>query len=833
MIEQLKIAEFIGDCIRTFAQNKGYEVINEKGIEGKLNSLADKLLVMSERIDDSIIREHVLDYIERYLYQLTSLNPILPDAKTSEFVDKFKSQYHSYLGKDNQDVLVSCIKTINEDIYSILNNSDLIILRTIENGIEDIKGEFSKGFNLIDKKLDNMMEAPERTLKSFITKDDDTKFQNNLRNEYAEKWNDVLFLHRNQPIEKQVRLRDVYIFPDYKLLINDGIQKYSNAYNDLENFMDYFIKSRQCKPVIILGDGGMGKSSLIYNTCHRYPDEKNLIVVRFKNLNRKILNTSGICGALERELECNREDFRNKCLILDGFDEAKVDVNRDKLLMNFLVEATNIRNFNVIVTTRQYYINEEEYTFCKVMQLQFLSERLIDFVCKKYAIAMKEKPMKIENANEVSGIPFILYMILTLKVSVKKDTELYELYGTIFSLNGGIYDRLYDEGMHWISIPEMKTQLHLISQKIAFAMFEKNSLDLSEAEYLDVVSNVCAERTNDFAIANYYNLGTTLSFIHKSIYEYFVAEYMYQSIKSVVTSVSDNKQIIKCLIHIFKGDELTIEIINCLRYKIKNDKNIYTKKNYETLKMAINSMLEYGMVSGLDKVELDKLDKHILHIEAYIFSGIMHLISCFHILNQEKYIKLEGKLNEEIRNAGNIVNLLDLRNINLGKEELRRLWFKGSVDLRGANLKDADLSWADLSSAELCGANLCGATLKSANLRGRNLSGSALCGAILCGADLNGAKLQGADLSSSDLRRLNLSRVDLREVDLKGAKLDEKNVQLMIKNMSALKVKNLEKVIVRDMSLYNYLEYYAPEVIKRKFHESKQMNTISEFIQAK
>ena len=62
----------------------------------------------------------------------------------------------------------------------------------------------------------------------------------------------------------------------------------------------------------------------------------------------------------------------------------------------------------------------------------------------------------------------------------------------------------YGETAHRISYTEIKKGVHLISQLIAFRMFEKNSLLLEQEEYTDIVKSVPELKLEDFLISNYY-----------------------------------------------------------------------------------------------------------------------------------------------------------------------------------------------------------------------------------------------------------------------------------------------------------------------------------------
>lgn len=618
----------------------------------------------------------------------------------------------SVLGKsdinENRKEFISVLnhEISKEENFDIYKEVLLILLQTKENDSID--------FRQIYEKLEQITEILNAKSKDYNRNVgiQDRKFQNNQRKEYVEKWNDVLFLHRNQPIEKQVRLCDVYVLPEYKIEENKGS-------GDLDVLINDFIsgETKRYSPVMILGDGGMGKTSLVSYICAHYDNEETLIVVRFNDLNRSVLNNYGIWAALEKELNCDKEDFRSKRLILDGFDEAKIEKDRDKLLVEFLMDATNVKQLRVLMTSRKYYVDEDKYSFCRILYIQLMSKDLINSMCEKYAAVTKEALYKIENNNEVIGIPFILYMILSLKIKLEEYTGLSELYDKIFALNGGIYDRLYDDGMHWISNPDVKSQVHIISQKIAFAMFEKDELVLTEIEYQKIVEGINIDRMNDFAIANYYDIGTKLSFIHKSIYEYFVAEYLFAVIKH---SINISKEHLAGTFgKILKGNVLSKEIIMFLKFKIVNGEIMDV---YDTVSDAFQIMLLDGMTYYTKECYRNVIDCEMNIVTNML--GILHVWEKkYYYINKGICTYLKYNLNYS----------LNLKNLNLSK-----------TDLRGVNFFGSDLSEADLS----------GANVRRANLRGANLSGEYLIGANLSFADLSGADLSLADLSEANLRGL-------------------------------------------------------------------------------
>jgi GTPase SAR1 family protein len=138
-------------------------------------------------------------------------------------------------------------------------------------------------------------------------------------------------------------------------------------------------------------------------------------------------------------------------------------------------------------------------------------------------------------------------------------------------------------------------------------------------------------------------------------------------------------------------------------------------------------------------------------------------------------ISIPQKIIKPAIDKENLLELLRTRKIaefNDLTKELEIIDLSGAY-LGGANLIGADLNKANLRGAYLRKANLNGADLSGADLMRVNLGLADLRGAYLRGAYLREAYLIGADLRKSDLRGAYLIGADLRKSDLRGAYLIE------------------------------------------------------------
>lgn len=113
----------------------------------------------------------------------------------------------------------------------------------------------------------------------------------------------------------------------------------------------------------------------------------------------------------------------------------------------------------------------------------------------------------------------------------------------------------------------------------------------------------------------------------------------------------------------------------------------------------------------------------------------------------------------------------DLRGAVLRRAILRE------CNLSMANLADSDLEEADLTSSCLAGSNFERAKLTSTTLAGCDMTGACFASATLVALDLSNARLSDANLSNANLRGSNLSRSRLKRANLVGADLAASNME--------------------------------------------------------
>ena len=758
---------------------------------------------------------------------------ILESQITDDRCEDFLGTLCYEICKDENDILYREIvlmqnKQLNKGVHEGFKRS--------EQNQEYIREVIHKGFERSEqnhqetqRKLDYLVEKTDSKESNFYCKPVE-----NRADEYAEKWDKNVFLNNFNKRDKNagvnIKLKDIYLeeqLPHYTWKAGD------EPLSDLKELLrEYTVDNDGKKMLLILGQPGIGKSTLITWIMANFIENwDDFLVYQFAS-DLKSINWQGndiLCEILNT-IHLKIDNLKDKVLILDGFDEIYANGERERILNELnheLARIRNLTNFSLIITCRENYVYELEKIECHFITLQVWDDNQIRCFCEAYSkesgsdIATS-KMDKILEKKEVFGIPLILYMVLALEITIEKSESLVDIYDQIFSIErSSIYDRCiknsrYD-GKHRISEDKIKQAIHQISQRIAFWIFENNSVKafIPQKEYeticgsvMNHVSNTDKDIKRDFLIGNYFKLvkycegieTQELHFIHRSIYEYFVVVYFFETLQNQTMK----KEVAGKLGELLKEGYLSQQILEFIKYKFDQIKQYSLS---DVTKETFQIMLQDGMTYYIKGKY-----KNIIERETNIFANMLEVV---HLWNPQL-----GKLDNNIvcYLRYNRMAKLNLRRIDLRKADLKGVCLReldlGGADLSGADLSEADLSRADLSEANLIKSNLIEANLIRANLSGANLSGAYLreadlSGAYLRGADLSRANLSRADLSGADLREANLSRADLGQADLIEADLsktifDEKQIRILHKKYDL----SQSKVFIPDTDeIISYIGY--------------------------
>lgn len=217
---------------------------------------------------------------------------------------------------------------ISED-QKLCNNILINMSKNIE--WSDVRNR--KNFEILMKQLkkDNVLDE-NKLLK-----------KNNSRNkQYADVWNKNMFLNdynkRDENRGINIKLKEMYtdeFLPHYIWKNNFDISC------DLKNLLnEYIFESNDNKMLLVMGQPGVGKSTLItwilnkYYNCiddiYVYSFASDLEKIDWCKKNQILEET--VINNILKELNLTYEELNGKTLILDGFDEINVNENRIEIL---------------------------------------------------------------------------------------------------------------------------------------------------------------------------------------------------------------------------------------------------------------------------------------------------------------------------------------------------------------------------------------------------------------------------------------------------------------------------------------------------------------------
>ena len=266
---------------------------------------------------------------------------------------------------------------LDDDLYKA------VMMDLEQKGIKISQEEFQK----INEKIDNLTEivSSRNDNKIDLPKREPIKSRTQ---EYADKWNQNMFLNdfdrRDENAGVNVKLSEVYLeehLPHY--IWGDN----KNESSDLKDLLsEYIYEKNDNKMLLILGQPGIGKSTLITWIAANFSDRfDDILVYKFaSDLANMDWKNDRIYNRLLDELGFSYDDLKEKTLILDGFDEVSINNSRkgilDSLYEDWIYDKRTT-NFSLIITCRVNYIEELEWVKCKYITLQPWNERQIKSFC--------------------------------------------------------------------------------------------------------------------------------------------------------------------------------------------------------------------------------------------------------------------------------------------------------------------------------------------------------------------------------------------------------------------------------------------------------------------
>ena len=769
-------------------------IIKEKmKIEHILSKENMRTMNISEEYSDFVVFE-----IKNLFSRIDITDEVIRQCKydNTKFRDFLWNEYcrnrHDYIDCENE--IKRCLFVVANALIELVYKSedfDRKVLIDISNSVDDVNVGLQKTFEYLKDnlcKLDansqimyNILwlileQFQKINVRSNGTQDIaimDEKFKNNKKKHYIENWNSRLFLHMDDE-EKPLTLAEVFIMPDFDYYVKERGIKFSDK-DTLDNVIEKFISNSRSSNMLIMGEPGIGKSSIVSWMANKYKDNDEIIILRFRDWEKEEIE-KGVLKGIYNTLGCEKKQLENTIIILDGFDEIKaVDMQKD-LLHDFFNDILDFKNFKFIITSRPGYINYHRFQNAFEI-LPFNIIKIKQFYRMLRESELEQGQINLDNI-EVLGIPVILYMCIMSEIDITEKSTKPELYNRIFAKEGGIFDKFctagigYDDGMQLLRDIKNTEKYLSFMREIAFKMFEKDALVLPREDYQIPVLEYKGKSISvlEFPIKHLFeNTMTNIEFIHKSIYEYFMSEYIFLSICEIMKK--SKEELASMFGKMLKSNVLSSEIIEFLKYRIKNSE---LNEKFNIVNEVFRLMLQDGMTYYTNECY-----KNVIECEMRVFANMLDII---HIWDND--IKISNvyylRCNKDFR--------LDLRKVELKNYNLRKVYLK-EADLCYANLMFTDLSMSDISNAKF----------NRTNLRKANLSYADLRGAIIIQSDLTEVNLSHALLIDAHIIQTDLSGANLSETIF-----DENQIQYLEKEFD---LKNASVYIRENKQIISYNAY--------------------------
>jgi uncharacterized protein YjbI with pentapeptide repeats len=619
-------------------------------------------------------------------------------------------------------------------------------------------------------------------------------------------------------------------------------QKYQSNIKNVNEIIKQELGREGKSPVIIGASFGSGKSSLARMIASEYATNylENVesaasfttgeyipILVPLKNGLRVEYENSSLDNLLNTIVAPKNNpgaNTREILLILDGLDEYN---ENEKLVNKLDTLYGDYRNLRLIITTRlvlelltRQGINTAHTPYIRL--LQFTKQQIFEFYRNYTAISRKDAVGKIYDTNDVPEIDFSIeettkplfawmlsqmYTNAQYRVEFKKEWNQNKKRALIYFL----FLHYITLGRHKATWTKVKwDELYIIEKRAlrriaALQQIYGENLTLKEVTnfgsdtdlskltqvYVESGSSKKIEDLLKEFLSSYFYLqtktgGTFVSFIHKTLKEYLLAEFYLESLLenkvyrlNTGTPSEETIGFLEGLLELLLDSE--DRIID--KYIVQDETSLLNSFHYDNGRNAAINLLERNAKSSVEQ-------------ESIIFN-IKNNIKKEHKEEKENIWRQADISGKDYRDlwVSRWISLYVLNKLKpteeLDKEKLRRLVrYSGNfapgylMNLKNADLSNTYLSRADLSHADLSDANLSGASMKYANLSRCTLSRARLKNTYLRYANLHYATLSRADLSGgttnlryANLREADLTNADLREADLTNAFLRYANLR--------------------------------------------------------
>ena len=688
-------------------------------------------------------------------------------------------------------------------------------------------------FKDLEKRVANIEQ--DRKQRSSITESNIEAYYDYVKGLYTKRY-------KGNTLLGEESLSELYMQPFY--------YKAKEVTGDVEQLLEEFCSKGESGVLWIVGEPGHGKTSMCIKAIADYVNKKH-----YKSVSGVFwfrLNPQGIPELVEnkklalktafswekdgdRSETIQPDEIRGSLVFLDGFDELKARLEKNSISKDqFFIQVNQLAEayqMHIVITSRTQALTQGESHI-----IQDLEAGCAQIICKFRDGSSQKNDVKLmAPLTFEQQISWINDLIAWRKNNNENTAELESYRQGFLSLQKNediagllevpillrmivqnrfvpasgnrvlLYRDLFDKTLLRQGLEDQQEELHAIYQKIAFKIFvyDDDCAEVNKKEFPKIESS-------DAYLYQYYLHSSEIekgvgkediycvTFLHKSFYQYFLSEFLYEKL----TSVKDDPSGEDFLKYLW-ARQLDDDVLENLYYRVEG--------------VAIECAWILSAIEKTDAFLPDYVNtygsKESIGNYGRANNTFWNAVSiCNMVFQKEKSkekLDLKGRIGELLSkyNCSWIhlnSSLLDSSDLSYAHLSYAHLI---SADLSNADLGYSDLSSADLRSAHLVSACLVSANLICANLRSADLKSANLRFANLRSADLRFANLRSASLRSADLMFVNLSNADLSNADLSKAVLidtimdgaDVENAKVLGQQydyISRANVKNLDKIIV-------------------------------------
>lgn len=639
--------------------------------------------------------------------------------------------------------------------------------------------------------------------------------------EYLEHFYAPLFLEER---ESKVTLASVYVSP--------CIETKDQPIRAAEHIMQWYKKAETDSCMLLFGNAGVGKSSLVSKIiadAHAEDAAERAFDLRADQVLAVALRDH--CNQISMDKKADEiltdlfagyelHELKNRLLILDGLDEVCV-LKRDFDGYKFLIKMSNLKTgFHVLVTSRDakdYFKNPRDIKRLQTAHLQWdVTE--VEAWCRKYCTADESKTdwckqfildfnklPQDDHRREIFCVPIILYICGNRGIRLTDHDSVGSIYDDAFR---NILRRKHLDGQgDYTILTDADEQSNRIAwqytKELAYQMFLHNTLDLAESDdqenphtkwlqnakkrtkdilkekkLVTVVDDNALDIKKELALCPFTkaNGETGITFAHKSVCEYFTAVKLYEDYfvkfnQSYFSSSSKDKDAAA-------ADLMKTAFAAFRYYPITKDVMQYLCGMRDAPFSESDGEGFYAekfmeaFVHAMETRMLETMEVQSPVCEYFISHGGFDPVNT-HIVRAFRAL-LCFLTGIGFWNKTDAESCKDIRDMLVCSDQAVNL---SKWNLQEAYLKEANLQKADLRGADLRGADLHEANLQEAKLQEANLQRADLYMANLKWADLQRANLQGADLQEANLRHANLQEANLQKAYLQWANLQEADLR--------------------------------------------------------